>query len=550
MSSGASAGGVPSEYPIGASRRPSRPSRLALIALLLGLLVTAGLAVTARVVYDHNETRLLQLRGRELDLVLGGLVPQIEAPLASAVQLADIVGGNSARLDTLIGPDVGASRTFTSVSLWRLRGPYTKPVATIGAVPQLAGSAARVRALLQSAHHHKGLESTALLGTARPALLYAYAAPSDPTGYAIYAESPLPKSRRLEVPRGEGLAGLHYSLYLGRGHADSRLLLTDLANPPGEGQTASFTVPFGSSSLTLVVSPNGTVGTSFFAALPWIFGGVGLLVTLAAALMTDRLVWRRRHAEELAGRLDLVARENRELYTEQRGIAQTLQHALLPESLASIPGLRCCARYVPSAQGIDVGGDWYDLIDVGDGRALMLIGDVSGHGLPAATTMAALRHAALAYAAEDPQPSSVLSRLASFVGGDEHAYFATLLCGLIDIGEHTLTLASAGHPAPLVMESGNAWYPELRVGVPIGVRGRDGGYDEVCMPIVRGCTLLAYTDGLVERRGESLDVGLARLREAALTAGSQLEAIVERLADELGTKNSDDTAILGVRWES
>ena len=144
------------------------------------------------------------------------------------------------------------------------------------------------------------------------------------------------------------------------------------------------------------------------------------------------LARRRVYAERLAGVLDRVAAENREMYTQQRSIAQTLQHALLPEALPALPGLQVSARYVPAAAGVDVGGDWYDVVRCDGDRVLLVIGDVSGHGLRAATTMASLRHATLAYAAEDPSPASVLSKLSNFVNASSPDYFATVLCVLVD----------------------------------------------------------------------------------------------------------------------
>ena len=158
-----------------------------------------------------------------------------------------------------------------------------------------------------------------------------------------------------------------------------------------------------------------------------------MLISLAAALMTDRLARRRQYAEQLTGVLDRVAAENHQLYTEQRGIAQTLQHALLPDALPEFSGLQVSARYVPAASGIDVGGDWYDVVAADDQRVLLVIGDVSGHGLHAATTMALLRHATLAYAAEEPRPATVLAKLSDFVNSEAHDYFATVLCALIDV---------------------------------------------------------------------------------------------------------------------
>jgi serine phosphatase RsbU (regulator of sigma subunit) len=253
----------------------------------------------------------------------------------------------------------------------------------------------------------------------------------------------------------------------------------------------------------------------------------------------------------LTGVLDRVAAENHQMYTEQRGIAQTLQHALLPDALPEFSGLRVSARYIPAASGIDVGGDWYDVVAADDGRLLLVIGDVSGHGLHSATTMALLRHAALAYAAEECRPATVLAKLSDFVNSDEHDYFATVLCALIDVQAHSLTIASAGHISPLLVDNDRGEYVKSDVNVPIGVP-RDFDYQETTVSVPARATLVAFTDGLVERRTEILDTGLARLRDVA-TTGQRLapDDLVEMLTRDLASKDhNDDTAIVVIQWET
>jgi serine phosphatase RsbU (regulator of sigma subunit) len=248
--------------------------------------------------------------------------------------------------------------------------------------------------------------------------------------------------------------------------------------------------------------------------------------------------------------LDRVAAENHRLYTEQRSIAETLQHALLPDTMPAIGGLQVSARYVPAGPAIDVGGDWYDVVAAGERRAFMVIGDVSGHGLRAATTMASLRHATLAYAAEGASPATVLQKLATFVSADQHEYFATVLCALIDVDEHRLTIASAGHFAPLIIANGDSGYLDVSTDVPIGV-GRDVLYRETTVSVKPGTTLVAFTDGLVERRGEVIDDGLERLREAASRQRLTLAELIGMLVTELASHDHhDDTAIVGIRWRN
>ncbi|MHB1538619.1 MAG: PP2C family protein-serine/threonine phosphatase [Solirubrobacteraceae bacterium] len=525
------------------------PSAQASLALLLGLLTTAALAVAAQLIYGQNESRILRLRGRELDLVLASFDRDVESPLASAVELADATGGGVGRFDALVAPYAGPGRTFASISLWSLSPLSTRPLAVLGRPPALLHEPSRVRAVLLRARASPGLEVSAALRSATPSLDYTFARSSTKLRFAVYAESLLPPDRRLQVPKGDGLAGLNYALYLGRSRRERELLLTNLPQPPAAGAGDSFVVPFANSALTLVVTPNGSISGAFFAALPWIIGGGGALITLLGAALADRLVQRRDEAEALALSLDATARENRALYREQRSIAQTLQHSLLPEKLPKLDGLTACARYVSAAAGVDIGGDWYDLLAVSEQEALLMIGDVAGHGLQAASTMAALRHTMLAYAAQDPSPARVLERLAEFVSSAERPHFATTVCILLDRGRRRLVLASAGHPPPLLIEAGRARFVEIAQGMPIGV-ARSATYRETSLSIADGATLILYTDGLIERRGESLDVGMKRLRLAADAEHSGLEQLIDRLARELASENNDDTAILGVRWQT
>jgi serine phosphatase RsbU (regulator of sigma subunit) len=532
-----------------------KPGRLrlsfaALGALATGLLVTAALALTSLAVYNHNERRLLNLRVRELALVLAATAPSIQTPLASAAELADATGGNPQKFRAFMATYVGAGREFVSASLWPLGGSHAAPIAALGPAPTLASLPAGARAFFSSGTPQGVMNVTATLQSPHPSVGFEFNAPGRGRRYVVYAENPVPTNRRSKLERNSAFSDLDYALYLGRTQRSEDVLVTSEKRLPITGRQASATVPFGAATFTLVVTPRGSLGGGFFSSLPWIIAGVGVAITLAAAFLTERLARRRQRAERLAGLLDQVAADRERMYTEQRSISQTLQHALLPERLPEPPGLQVGARYVPAAGGVDIGGDWYDIVEVDERRVLLIIGDVSGHGLRAATTMAMLRHAALAYVAQDAAPASVLAKLSDFVNSRSHDYFATVLCALIDVDSHSVTLASAGHLAPLVLDDGKADFAKLDVDPPIGL-GLRSHFREATMSVAPKAMVVAFTDGLVERRGEVIDVGLTRLRDAAVTPPLVLEELLARITRDLTSdERHDDTAIVGIQWQS
>jgi serine phosphatase RsbU (regulator of sigma subunit) len=553
-SSGVTDGGAGT--PIATSRallRPPprwRPSRVGSVALALGLLVTAALVVTTLTLYHRNEDRLLQLRARELGLVLTAAVPAVQTPLASAAELADATGGKLAKFRTFITPEVGVGRQFSSVSLWRLSSSGARLAAVVGTTPLLASRPQQARAFFARGANAKTLNVIGLLDPPRPSVGYEFRTPGVKQGFAVYAETLLPATRRSKLERNTAFSDLDYAVYLGRARRSGDLLVTSIARLPITTRQASDAVPFGNSALTLVVTPRGSLAGGFFQSLPWIVAGLGLLISFAAALIADRLAQGRLRAERMAVDLDRVAAENAQMYTEQRSIAQTLQHALLPEALPEVSGLGVSARYVPAGSGIEVGGDWYDVVPAGEGRVLLVIGDVSGHGLRAATTMASLRHATLAYAAQDASPAVMLAKLSDFVNSTPHEYFATVLCAMIDVEAHRVTMASAGHLPPLLIDGDEGRFLDLDVSVPIGVVG-DFDYEEAIVEVPPNAILVAFTDGLVERREESVDVGLERLRAAAVGQRRTLDELVAGLPAALAfADHHDDTAIVGVQWLS
>ena len=386
---------------------------LPLAVLTIALLVTGILSWVSYNQYKNNERRLLDLRVRELGALLATSVPGIQTPLASAAALADATNGDKGKFMRLVSPYVGArpKHQFVSISLWRLADTSHGPVAVVGTAPQLSASPSETRSFFTQTARTKTLNVVGLRPPNLMRLGYAYTIPGSRTRYAAYGESTVPADRRSRLEKNTAFSELNYAVFLGPKADPENLLVTSFAHIPVRGRQARLAVPFGNSVLTLVVSPRVPLSGTLPQRLPWIIGIVGALLALGAAALTVRLVQRRQAAELLAGRLEVAVDENQQLYGEQRTIAQTLQHALLPEDMPRLPGAEASARYEPGERGIDIGGDWYDVIPLEADRLLVVVGDVSGRGLRAAATMASLRYAIRAYAAQDDPPERILAKL-------------------------------------------------------------------------------------------------------------------------------------------
>ena len=251
------------------------------------------------------------------------------------------------------------------------------------------------------------------------------------------------------------------------------------------------------------------------------------------------------HVLDLARRAAL-ALDNANRYAFERDLAVTLQRSLLPRELPSRTGITAAARYLPGARGTQVGGDWYDLLEV-DGRLVLVVGDVVGRGVQAAALMGQLRATVRAYAIEGHGPADVLTRLDKVVLSLTGLHFTTCVVGVLDPLERTLRLASAGHLPPLLVDAdGSVTVVDLDPGVPLGVGG--GTFVEQTLQLAAGTLVLLYTDGLVETRDASLTAGIERLAEALATPPVSAEqacdvalAAVERHGDE-----DDDTAVLAL----
>jgi GAF domain-containing protein/anti-sigma regulatory factor (Ser/Thr protein kinase) len=241
-----------------------------------------------------------------------------------------------------------------------------------------------------------------------------------------------------------------------------------------------------------------------------------------------------------------LAITNARLFEQQRTVAETLQHSLLPATVPEYPEAQIAWRYKAGADGVDVGGDWYDVFDLPRGRIALVIGDVVGRGVEAASLMGQVRHSLRAYAVEEAAPAAVAGRLNALLWRRHGMRMVTLLYAVFDPEDWKLRFTSAGHMPPLLINgTGRPAFIEAGVGPPLGVDpGRS--YPETYLQLEDGHTVLFYTDGLVERRGGRIDVEMERLqaRLADHPTGT-VDSLLESLLSHIGPQPlEDDLAML------
>ncbi|MDQ3904546.1 MAG: SpoIIE family protein phosphatase [Actinomycetota bacterium] len=324
----------------------------------------------------------------------------------------------------------------------------------------------------------------------------------------------------VHIPVGEGFAG--------RIAADKKPVIleqvdhTTVVNPilRKRGIRALLGVPLLSSGRVIGVLHVGTLGARRFT-----HQDVKLLEVVA-----DRIA---------------SAIETRRADVEQTA-ARILQRSLLPARLPVVPGLEMAARYVPAQRG-EVGGDWYDVFALPSGGLCIVIGDVVGRGLAAAHIMAQLRSALRAHALFGGDPAEVLGRLDQQVQHfDRQKMMATVQLAIFKPVADQLYISSAGHPPPVLALPGQpAALVDISSDAPVGVRSRPRHVTALTVP--PGAVLCFYTDGLVERRHSSLDIGLQRLCEAVVPG--PVESVCASVMGQLigDTPADDDVALLAMR---
>jgi serine phosphatase RsbU (regulator of sigma subunit) len=520
-------------------RRGLSNGQLVALICLVGLLLTALASWTAWRADRNTEERLLEGQTRRAASVLSAAIASVQQPLAAALDVQDAVRPpeNGAAFEELFQRYVGPDSLYVSASLWRVTDGGYEQVTSMGAPAGLTGDP------LTAVVDRAMASTTAVVArvTVDGRTRIAYALADRDIGYVVYAERPIPADRRAPVDRDSAYADLDYAIYLGDS-LDTEDLTTTNRDPddlPLTGNTFSTAVPFGDTELTLVTAPSTHLGNDLSRLLPWMLLAAGVLVTALTATSALRIVRARQQVDTM--------------FTEQRNLFVRLQKALLPQVNPRVPGFEFSSEYVAAGRGMDVGGDWYSAIATGEHTFAFVVGDVSGHGIDAVAEMARARFTLRAYLVEGDSPRTALEKCASQFDADVDGHIITVLAGIGDRRTGRVVMASAGHPAPALVNADTtqrAAFVDVPTGPPLGVGAST--YGETELELLDGSSLVIFTDGLVERRTEPIDEGLARLLGAVdEAAGRSPSDMVASILETMDAQNSgDDVALLVLRRDT
>jgi len=236
-------------------------------------------------------------------------------------------------------------------------------------------------------------------------------------------------------------------------------------------------------------------------------------------------------------------------YETEHRIVGLLQTTIIPDRLPVIAGVEVAAAYRPAEVDVDVGGDWYDAFETADGRIVLVVGDVAGHGVQAASLMGRVRNALRAYAFEDSDPASILLRLHRLIRNQDDDAMVTAFVARYEPDTGLMSWSRAGHPPPLlVAPGGDTRFLEDVNGAPLGTMARE--YRTATTRLDPGALIVCYTDGLIERRDRILDDGLAWLDERVHEyADLSLNNLCNRLADDpfVPHPSPDDICVVALR---
>jgi serine phosphatase RsbU (regulator of sigma subunit) len=242
-----------------------------------------------------------------------------------------------------------------------------------------------------------------------------------------------------------------------------------------------------------------------------------------------------------------VCIDNARLYSREHATAFTLQRGLLPRHIPQVAGLQIAYRYQPASQTAEVGGDWFDVIPLGAGQVALVVGDVTGHSIQAAAVMGQLRTTTAALARLGHPPQEIMGQLSGVVAEHGEETGATCLYAQYDLASRRCRLTSAGHlPPALRHPDGRVEFIDVPGGMMLGAG--PGRYPATDIGLPPGSVLALYTDGLIERPGEDISTGLARLaRTLSASPAQPLDQLCDSLLASLGARARDDIALLLAR---
>ena len=233
------------------------------------------------------------------------------------------------------------------------------------------------------------------------------------------------------------------------------------------------------------------------------------------------------------------------VYDAEYDAAQMLQQAYLPGRLPDVPGLTCASRCLSASDPWGVAGDWYDVLSLPGPLVGLIMGDVAGHGIKAAATMAALRGAVRAFSTVESSPAAILTRMNTYMGVFKPDAFATMFVAVFNPADGVLRFARAGHPPALLLHpDGTADVLVEPLGPPLGLP--DAHYDEGQLPLPPGGALVIYTDGLIECQDQDIDAAITDLvRTASAHQAGRPEELCDGLVELLaGADLFDDVTML------
>lgn len=508
-----------------------------LSVVILGVLLGATVAVTvfAHDVVAGEEDRLLTERVNEVNLVLANSVSTISSNLQ--VLSRSYQAGGPASFTRDASAQIATSQAPRAVAVLRPVGGGFVVVdpAGRGLTAGQTVSAAPAEAA-RAAEAGSGMAATGVYraGGSR-ALGFALGAPG---GVVIYQQVLLGPVQPPAQAGTRPFSEVHVVLYASPRPDPGQVLLATTKSLPLRGAVKYAPLMVGSTRWVTGVKAVQPLVGSVAVAAPWVALTVGAVGSVLVFLVVEGMAWRRDVAVET-------------LQVEHR-FAESLQRRLLP-TVPPLTGLDVASSYVPGADHQQVGGDWFDVFELPSGQVAVVIGDVMGHDVEAAAIMAQLRSSLRSYATEGGGPAWTLERLAAFVDLFAVPAVATVVYGLLEPpdagGSRRLSWANAGHLPPLlrladgrVEELDQGASPLL--GAPC-TQARPTG--ERLLP--PGCTLLLYTDGLVEVQDQSLGVTVAQLQEVLGRAEQARaeEVCAAILSAQLPSSRRDDVALLVVK---